>query len=65
MSDLRALLIPRRLFLMALFAGFVIWCALSLRWDWLPQYLPLALEGLWRTIWILVVTVVLILRREK
>jgi polar amino acid transport system permease protein len=59
MSDLRALLIPRRLFLMALFAGFVLWCALSLRWDWVPQYLPLALEGLWRTIWILVVTVVL------
>jgi polar amino acid transport system permease protein len=33
--------------------------ALFMRWDWLPQYYGLALEGLWRTIWILVVTCVL------
>jgi len=37
----------------------VIWCAVALRWDWIPEYAPLALEGLWRTIWILVVTCVL------
>lgn len=50
------LLQPHRLVLMAFFAAFVVWCALSLRWDWLPQYLPLAVEGLWRTIWLLALT---------
>jgi len=59
MTGWRAFLQPHRIFLMALFAGLILWCALSLRWDWLPEYAPLALEGLWRTIWILVVTVVL------
>jgi polar amino acid transport system permease protein len=30
-----------------------------MRWDWLPRYYELGLQGLWRTIWILVVTCVL------
>jgi polar amino acid transport system permease protein len=30
-----------------------------LRWDWLPDYGDLILQGLWRTIWILCVTVFL------
>lgn len=59
MTGWRAFMQPHRLFLMALFGGLILWCALSLRWDWLPEYAPLALEGLWRTIWILVVTTVL------
>lgn len=59
MMNLRQLFMPHRIVLMGLFAAFVIWCALSLRWDWLPQYAPLALEGLWRTIWLLVVTSIL------
>jgi polar amino acid transport system permease protein len=45
--------------MMLLFAALIIWCALSLRWDWIPQYAPLALQGLWTTIWLLVVTTVL------
>ncbi|WP_425595911.1 ABC transporter permease [Ruegeria faecimaris] len=57
--DWRALMQPHRIVLMALFAAFVIWCAVSLRWDWIPTYAPLALEGLWRTIWLLAVTSVL------
>nr|WP_281995005.1 ABC transporter permease [Ruegeria faecimaris] len=59
MMDWRALMQPHRIVLMALFAAFVIWCAVSLRWDWIPTYAPLALEGLWRTIWLLAVTSVL------
>lgn len=59
MNTLRALMMPHRIILMALFAGFIVWCAVSLRWDWIPEYAPLALEGLWRTIWLLVVTIVL------
>jgi len=50
---------PHRIVLIGLFAGLVIWCAMALRWDWIPQYAPLAAEGLWRTIWILAATCVL------
>ncbi len=59
MKNWRALMQPHRIVLMALFVGFVIWCAIALRWDWIPKYTPLALGGLWRTIWILVVTTVM------
>ncbi|MGR3462942.1 MAG: ABC transporter permease [Roseovarius sp.] len=59
MTALRPLLRPHRLILMAIFAAFVIWCAYALRWDWLPKYAPLAIQGLWTTIWLLVVTSVL------
>ena len=59
MITLRSLMQPHRIVMMLLFAALVLWCALSLRWDWIPKYAPLAMEGLWRTIWILVVTTVL------
>ncbi|MFW8636277.1 ABC transporter permease [Cribrihabitans pelagius] len=59
MSGLRDLFQPHRIALLALFALLVIWCAVSLRWDWIPEYAPLILEGMWRTVWILAVTTVL------
>lgn len=59
MSALRQWLLPHRVVMLALLAALVLWCALTLRWDWLPKYAPLALAGIWRTIWILAVTVVL------
>lgn len=59
MNSVKSLMQPHRIVMMALFGLFVLWCALSLRWDWIPKYAPLALEGLWTTIWILVVTTVL------
>lgn len=59
MSALRQWLRPHRVVMLALLAALVLWCALTLRWDWLPKYAPLALAGIWRTIWILAVTVVL------
>ena len=59
MTKLKSLTIPHRIVMMVLFAALVLWCAISLRWDWIPKYAPLALEGLWTTIWILVVTIVL------
>ena len=43
MSSLRAFLQPHRIVMLALFAAFVVWCAVSLRWDWLPKYMPLGL----------------------
>ena len=42
-----------RLVLIALFLGLVVWAALSMRWHWIPRYYPLAVQGLWRTIWLL------------
>ena len=43
--------------IMAGIAGLVVLiCAFTLRWDWLPKYLPLIAEGIWRTLWLLVVT---------
>lgn len=50
---------PHRITLIILAAAIVLACALTMRWDWLPAYLPLALQGIWRTIWLLVVTVTL------
>jgi polar amino acid transport system permease protein len=50
---------PHRLVLLALAAALVLWCALTLRWDWLPTYAPLLVQGLWTTLWLLVVTSIL------
>jgi polar amino acid transport system permease protein len=47
---------PHRVGLMVVALALVVAAALFMRWDWLPQYYGLALEGIWRTIWILVVT---------
>lgn len=50
---------PHRIILIILAAAIVLACAFTMRWDWLPAYLPLALQGVWRTIWLLVVTATL------
>jgi polar amino acid transport system permease protein len=50
---------PHRILLMAIAAALVLCAAAFMRWDWLPNYYGLALQGIWRTIWILVVTCVL------
>lgn len=50
---------PHRIVLIGIAAVLVVCAALFMRWDWVPKYYDLALQGLWRTIWILVVTCVL------
>ena len=50
---------PHRVVMIALALVLVLWSAFSLRWDWLAEYAPLMAEGIWNTIWILVVTSVL------
>ena len=50
---------PHRIVLMAIAAVIVLASIFLMRWDWLPQYMPLALQGIWRTIWLLVVTSIL------
>ncbi len=47
---------PHRIVLMLAAAAMVLSAIFFMRWDWLPAYLPLALQGIWRTIWLLVVT---------
>ncbi|MEW2912378.1 ABC transporter permease [Leisingera sp. JC11] len=56
MISLKDLMQPHRIVMMLVFAALVMWCAFALRWDWIPKYAPLALEGLWATIWILAVS---------
>ena len=56
---MKALLQPHRIVLLGIAMALVVWCVVSMRWDWIPQYLPLIAQGIWRTIWILAVTVVL------
>lgn len=53
--------LPRRIVMAAIAAGIVIWCALALNWTWLAEakYQALLLRGIWNTVWILVVTMVL------
>lgn len=50
---------PHRIVLIAIALAGVVAAATFMRWDWLPQYCDLALLGIWRTLWLLVVTSVL------
>lgn len=50
---------PHRIVLLVIALAIVLASIFYLRWDWLPAYLPLAIQGIWRTIWLLVVTSVL------
>jgi len=47
---------PHRVLLILIAAAIVLSAIVFMRWDWLPKYLPLALEGIWRTIWLLVLS---------
>lgn len=57
---MKDILKPHRVVLILIAAGLVTWCVISLNWSWLanPKYQVLILQGIWRTIWILVVTMV-------
>ena len=50
---------PHRLLLAAIGCAIIISCAVFMRWDWLPDYYDIILAGIWRTIWLLVASVVL------
>lgn len=47
---------PHRIVLIVIAAALVLSAVIFMRWEWLPDYFDLALQGLWRTIWILAVT---------
>lgn len=52
---------PRRIVMAGVGLAIVAWCVLALNWSWLanPKYQGLLLQGVWTTVWILVVTMVL------
>jgi polar amino acid transport system permease protein len=56
---MRAMLQPHRLGLLAVALGLAVWAALTMRWDWIPRYWELGLEGLWRTLWLVTLSVVI------
>lgn len=50
---------PHRIVLAVLGVAIVLACALLMRWDWIPRYADLAVAGIWRTIWLLVLSAAL------
>jgi polar amino acid transport system permease protein len=58
---MRAYLKPHRLVLLALGVALVAYCATQLQWHWLaePKYQSALLLGIWRSIWIMAVTMVI------
>lgn len=55
----RTLMQPHRIVMMAIAAALVVWVILAGNWEWLPKYLPMILQGVWRTIWLMVLSVVI------
>ncbi|MEX0407204.1 ABC transporter permease subunit [Aquibium sp. LZ166] len=55
----RGWLKPHRAVMIAIALALVLFAAFTMRWDWIENYWRLAIEGVWRTIWILVVTCIL------
>lgn len=57
---MQAFLKPHRIVLILLALGIVVWCAMTMNWEWVanPKYQAMAVKGLWATIWITVVTMV-------
>lgn len=58
-ADARAWARPHRIGLIAVALALLASAVWFMRWDWLPAYSDRLLQGLWRTIWILLVTSVL------
>ncbi|MRG55520.1 ABC transporter permease subunit [Phyllobacterium sp. SYP-B3895] len=54
-----SLLQPHRIVMMLIGLALIASAVFFMRWDWLQNYGDLIAQGLWRTIWILIVTVIL------
>ena len=50
---------PHRIALLAIAAALILYAALSMRWDWLPRYGPKLAQGLWTTLWLLLLSAAL------
>lgn len=56
---MRALMQPHRIVMMAVALGLVLWIALGGNWSWLPKYMPMIGQGIWRTVWLLVLSILI------
>lgn len=45
--------VPHRLVMLGAALAIVVWAVVSMRWHWIPRYGDLALQGIWRTLWLL------------
>lgn len=59
MTAVREWFMPHRIVLLLLAVALVVWCALTMRWDWIPEYTDLAISAIWQTLWLLVASIVL------
>lgn len=50
---MRGWLAPHRLGLIAAALLLALWAGWAMRWDWIPRYAALGAQGLWRTLWLL------------
>lgn len=50
---------PHRIVFLVLVFLFAVYAVTNMRWDWLPEYAWLGVQGIWRTIWVLVLSVVI------
>ena len=48
---------PHRVVFLVLLGAFIIYAAQNMRWDWIGKYQAMALQGIWRTIWLVIVSV--------
>lgn len=55
---MRAMLVPHRIIMLAIGVAIVTYCVFWLNWSWLaePKYQTLILQGVWRTIWLTVLS---------
>lgn len=56
---MRSLLQPHRLIMFAVGIAIIAWIVTAGNWSWLPKYWPLIIQGAWRTIWLLALSVVI------
>lgn len=55
----REVMQPHRLVLIALALGIAVYAGMTMRWHWIPRYADLALQGFWRTLWLLALSCLL------
>lgn len=56
---MRNLLQPHRIIMLLIALGLVGLIVVNGNWGWLPKYMPMILQGIWRTIWLLVLSIVI------
>lgn len=56
---MRALMQPHRIVMLALALGLVLWIAVAGNWSWLPKYMPMIGQGIWRTVWLLALSILI------